>query len=42
MKNICINDQCIPEKNISNIYLSNNDQNIIISYAEKFFGTGIE
>ena len=42
MKNICINDQCISEKSISNIYLSTNDQNMILSYAENFFGTTIE
>ncbi len=42
MKNICLNGDCIPEKNISNIYLTNNDQQKIFNYAEKFFGTGVE
>jgi len=42
MKNICPNGDCIPEKNISNIYLTNNDQQKIFNYAEKFFGTGVE
>ena len=42
MKNICIDGECISEKSISNIYLSTKDQNKIISYAEKFFKTGID
>ena len=42
MKNICPNGDCIPEKNISNIYLTNTDQQKIFNYAEKFFGTGVE
>lgn len=42
MKNICINNHCISKKNISNIYLSTNDQDMIFEYAEKFFKTNIE
>ena len=38
MKNICDNNDCIDEKNISNIYISNDDQIKILKYANNFFG----
>jgi len=37
VKKICPNNECIPEKNISNLYMSREDENKIIEYSEKYF-----
>jgi len=37
VKKICPNNECIPEKNISNLYFNSEDENKIINYAEEYF-----
>ena len=37
VKKICPNNECIPEKNISNLYLNKEDESKIITYAEEYF-----
>lgn len=37
VKKICPNNECIPEKNISNLYLSKEDESKIIVHAEEYF-----
>ena len=36
-KNICIGDDCVKEKNISNLYLDAEDERKIIAYTEEYF-----
>ncbi len=38
LKNICPDNQCINEKDVSNLVLSSNEQDKIFNYADKFFG----
>jgi hypothetical protein len=37
VKKICFDGQCIREKNISNLYISREDENKIIKFAESYF-----
>ena len=37
VKKICPNGECIPEKNISNLYISKEDESKIINFAEEYF-----
>jgi len=37
VKNICPNNECINEKNISNLYMTKEDEDKIITFAKEFF-----
>jgi len=37
VKKICSEGECIPEKNISNLYINKEDESKIINYAEEYF-----
>ena len=42
VKNICPENNCIKEKDISNLVLSSEEQDKIFNYADKFFGLSNE
>ena len=37
VKKICPNNECIPEKNISNLYINKEDEKKIVTFAEEYF-----
>lgn len=37
VKKICVDGECIPEKNISNLYINKEDESKIIDFTEKYF-----